>query len=40
MGRTDTKAFQKAVNGNAQRVTRTPRSNLLSAVSIKGVKCT
>ena len=40
IGRTDTKAFQKAVTRNSQRVTRTLRSNLLSGVSIKGINCT
>ena len=40
IGRTDTKAFQKAVTRNSKRVTRTPWSNLLSGVSIKGIKCT
>ena len=40
IGRTDTKAFQKAITRNSQRVTRTLRSNLLLGVSIKGIKCT
>ena len=40
IGRTDTKAFQKVVTRNSQRVTRTLRSNLLLGVSIKGIKCT